>query len=61
MVFKAVTGVGKNVNDVYKSDLTYSEDVIASLNVTDEYSDHYKNRIILKGKTFNRSQVIFLT
>ena len=58
MVFKAVSGVEKDVYEVYKSDQTLSEDEVEALNVTNKYRDHYKNRIVLNWEMFDASEVL---
>ena len=58
MVFKIASGVSnKLVWDVYSSSGTANEDVAAALDVTNQYQDHYKNRVILNWETFNATQV----
>ena len=58
MVFKIASGVSnKLVWDVYNSSVTANENVTAALNVTNQYQDHYKNRVILNWETFNATQV----
>ena len=60
MVFKAVSGVDKNVYSTYTSGQTSSEKVFAALEVTNRHFDHYKNRIVLKWKNFGASEVVSL-
>ena len=58
MVFKIASGVSnKLVWDVYSSSETANENVTAALDVTNQYQDHYKNRVILNWETFNATQV----
>ena len=57
MVFKAVSGVDKNVYTTYDSSQTSSEDIFAALDNTDRYFDHYKNRIVVNWKDFGASEV----
>ena len=58
MVFKIASGVSnKLVWDVYRSSSTANEDVAEALDVTNQYQDHYKNRVILNWETFNATQV----
>ena len=58
MVFKIASGVSnKLVWDVYRSSETANENVTAALDVTNQYQDHYKNRVILNWETFNAAQV----
>ena len=58
MVFKIASGVSnKLVWDVYRSSETANENVTVALNVTNQYQDHYKNRVILNWETFNPTQV----
>ena len=58
MVFKIASGVSnKLVWDVYRSSETANENVTAALNVTNQYQDHYKNRVILNWETFNATHV----
>ena len=58
MVFKIASGVSnKLVWDVYRSSETANENVTAALDVTNQYQDHYKNRVILNWETFNATQV----
>ena len=46
MVFKAVSG-GKGVAyENYKSGETYAENEMAALDVTNQYPNDYKNRIV---------------
>lgn len=56
MVFKAVSGVDKDAYEVYNSAFTYSEKAMAALDATDNYGDHYKNRIILNWNNFGPSE-----
>ena len=60
-MFKIASGVNNGNNqfvwDVYKSSATANEDVTAALDVTNQYQDHYKNRVILNWDTFNPTQV----
>ena len=57
-MFKIASGVSnKLVWDVYRSSETANENVTAALNVTNQYQDHYKNRVILYWDTFNATQV----
>jgi len=58
MVFKAVSGVDKSVYNTYNSGQTYSERVMAALDVTNKYHSHYKNRILLNWKKVGPSEVI---
>ena len=58
MVFKIASGVSnKLVWDVYRSSETAIENVTAALDVTNQYQDHYKNRVVLNWNTFNPTQV----
>ena len=57
MVFKAVSGVARDAYEVYNSAFTYSEKAMAALDVTNNYGDHYKNRIILNWNNFGPSEV----
>ena len=60
MVFKAVSGVDKNVYSTYTSGQTSSEKVFAALEVTNRHFADYKNRIVLKWKDFGASEVLSL-
>ena len=57
MVFKAVSGVDKNVYTTYDSSQTSSEDIFAALDNTNRHFDHYKNRIVVNWKDFGASEV----
>ena len=61
MVFKIASGVSRVSNklvwDIYRSSETANENVTAALDVTNQYQDHYKNRVILYWDTFNAMQV----
>ena len=57
MIFKAVSGVDKNVWDLYDSSQTSAENVTAALDITNQYLDHYKNRVVMNWQTFSPSQV----
>ena len=57
MVFKAVSGVTEDVYNTYNSSQTYSEKVMAALDVMKTHNSHYKNRIVLKWKEFGASEV----
>lgn len=59
MVFKAVSGTGTDVYNTYASKQTYSEKVMAALDVTKRHHSHYKNRIVLKWKKFGASEVMY--
>ena len=60
-MFKIASGVNNGNNklvwDVYSSSATANENVTAALDVTNQYQDHYKNRVILNWETFNATQV----
>ncbi|XP_015753909.1 PREDICTED: uncharacterized protein LOC107333592 [Acropora digitifera] len=60
MVFKIASGVSRVSNrlvwDIYRSSETANENVTAALDVTNQYQDHYKNRVILYWDTFNAMQ-----
>ena len=57
MVFKAVSG-GKGVAyENYKSGETYAENEMAALDVTNQYPNDYKNRIVLNWGQFGASEV----
>lgn len=56
LVFKAVSGVDKKIWDTYNSAQTSSESVDAALDVTNQFKDHYKNRVVLYWSSFNPSQ-----
>ena len=58
MAFKVVSGISKRVYETYTSDQTYNENVLAALDVTKTYLNHYKNRIILNWSKFDPSEVI---
>ena len=58
MVFKIVGGVApENVDDVWTSSDTVSENVNAALDVTTAHQGHYKNRIIQNWEAFNPREV----
>ena len=59
MVFKAVSGTGADVYNTYTSKQTYSEKVMATLDVTKRHHSHYKNRIVLEWKKFGASEVTY--
>ncbi|KAL9952126.1 hypothetical protein ACROYT_G039335 [Oculina patagonica] len=56
MVFKVVSGVDRKVWDLYNSDDAAAEFVTAALDVTNQYYEHYKNRVVMNWQTFNPSQ-----
>ncbi len=57
LVFKVVSGVDKEVWDLYNSDQASAEYEKAALDVTNQHQDHYKNRVVMNWQTFNASQV----
>ena len=58
MVFKIVGGVApENVDYVWTSSYTVSENVNAALDVTTAHQGHYKNRIIQNWEAFNPREV----
>ena len=57
MVFKVVSGVDRKVWDLYNSDQTAAEFVTAALDVTNQYREHYKNRVVMNWQNFNPSEV----
>ena len=57
MVFKAVTGDSRIAYEAYKSPETYAENETAALTVTNQYPNHYKNRIVLNWCKFGASEV----
>jgi len=57
MIFKVVSGVDRNVWDLYDSSQTSAENVTAALDITNQHQDHYKNRIVMNWQTFSPSQV----
>ena len=57
MVFKAVTGANQRAQDAYKSGDTYAESEMSALDVTNQYPNDYKNRIVLRWGEFNPSKV----
>jgi len=57
MVFKAVTGANQIAYQAYKSSKTYAENEMAALDVTNQYPNDYKNRIVLNWGQFGASEV----
>ena len=57
MVFKAVTGANQVAFEAYKSGETYAENEMAALDVTNQYPNDYKNRIVLNWGDFGASEV----
>ena len=57
MVFKAVTGANQIAYQSFKSNETYAENELAALDVTNQYPNEYKNRIVLNWCTFGASEV----
>lgn len=57
MVFKAVTGANQRAQDAYKSSETYAESEMSALDVTNQYPNDYKNRIVLNWGAFGASEV----
>ena len=57
MVFKAVTGANQIAYEAYKSAETYAENETAALDVTNQYPNDYKNRIVLNWSQFGASEV----
>lgn len=57
MVFKAVSGAKGVAYENYKSSETYAENEMAALDVTNQYPNDYKNRIILNWGKFGASEV----
>ena len=57
MVFKTVTGDDRIAFEAYNSDETYAENEMAALDVTNQHSNHYKNRIVLNWGQFGASEV----
>lgn len=56
MVFKAVTRDSQIAYEAYKSPETYAENEMAALNVTNQYPNCYKNRIVLNWGQFGASE-----
>ena len=57
MVFKAVSDANQVTYEAYKSNETYAENEMDALDVTNQYPNHYKNRIVLNWETFGASEV----
>ena len=57
MVFKAVTGANRIAQEAYRSAETYAEYEMAALDVTNQYPNDYKNRIVLNWGQFGASEV----
>ena len=59
MVFKTAPAAKQVPYEAYKSDETYAESETYALDVTvtDEYPNHYKNRIVLNWEKFGASEV----
>ena len=57
MIFKVVSGVDKRVWKLYSSAFTSAESETAALDVTNQHSDHYKNRVVMNWDNFNPTQV----
>ena len=58
MVFKAVGGVSSpEVDHLWNSPLTLSENVSTASDITATHLGHYKNRIVLNWTTFNPQEV----
>ena len=58
MVYKAVSGVSENAFDIYDSSGTHHENETSALDVTNQYSEDYKNRIVLNWNDFNPAEVL---
>ncbi|KAL9952118.1 hypothetical protein ACROYT_G039327 [Oculina patagonica] len=56
MIFKAVTGANQVAQDAYKSGDTYAEFEMEALDVTNQYPNDYKNRIVLNWGAFGASE-----
>ncbi|XP_078352110.1 uncharacterized protein LOC144636783 [Oculina patagonica] len=56
LVFKAVSGADKRANDAFNSGDTYAEGEMDALDVTNQYPNDYKNRIVLKWGDFRPSE-----
>lgn len=57
MVFKAVSGCDEIAHEVYTSSETYAEYEMDALDVTNRYTNDYKNRIVLNWCRFGASEV----
>ena len=57
MIFKVVSGLDRNVWDLYDSPETSAESVTEALDITNQHPNHYKNRIVMNWQTFSPSQV----
>ena len=58
MVFKVVGGVApEDVDNLWASTDTVSENMNAALDVTTAHQEHYKNRIIQNWEAFNPREV----
>ena len=57
MIFKVVSGVDRRVWELYSSAFTSAEFTTAALDVTNQHSDHYKNRVVMNWENFNPAQV----
>ncbi|KAL9952130.1 hypothetical protein ACROYT_G039340 [Oculina patagonica] len=56
LVFKAVSGADKRAFDAFNSSDTYAEGEMDALDVTNQYPNDYKNRIVLKWDDFDPSE-----
>ena len=57
MIFKVVSGVDRIVWDLYNSAQASNEFVTAALDITNQYHNHYKSRVVMNWQTFSPSQV----
>ena len=57
MVFKAVSEANQVTYEAYKSNETYAENEMDALDVTKQYSNHYKNQVVLNWENFGASEV----
>ncbi|XP_020618230.1 uncharacterized protein LOC110056128 [Orbicella faveolata] len=56
MVFKAVSGCDEIAHEIYTSSETYAEYEMDALDVTNRYTNDYKNRIVLNWCRFGASE-----
>jgi len=56
MLFKVVSGVDRKVWELYSSANTSAEFTTAALDVTNQHSDHYKNRVVMNWENFNPTE-----
>jgi len=57
MVFKAVSGCHEIAHQTYTSSETHAENKMTALDLTNQYPNDYKNRIVLNWCRFGASEV----